>query len=404
MTACKIFMSYSHADEWLKDELVAHFAALKRNGLVDVWHDRRIPAGGILHDEIDANLQSSHLFLFLISTDFIDSDYCFHKEYQEAVKRRQAGEAEIVPIIIRPCDWDVGGLRRFNALPKDGVPVTSGADAKSEKQTRDPKWLEVINGLKAVLENIKQKANPPDVVKRYQDELFKVDSIRHPSLARFDERLILVDPDIYCETEKEQISTFSRLLEMCAVEKAVLITGSDRSGKSVIAKQLHHLFSETEHPAILISGKKIRNKEIEKLIATARNEQFEPSPFPIGRFRIIVDDFDESTLADGIKESIVEILCQKYKSCILVSFSNAPCVLFASKELPTPVVFLINRITEGKLFVLVQKWVSIGAQDCDFIRTTGCCRSLKRFSSCLNRPGSMRHRIRQRCSCSSSTL
>jgi hypothetical protein len=129
----------------------------------------------------------------------------------------------------------------------------------------------------------------------------------------------------------------------------------------------HHLFSETEHPAILISGKKIRNKEIEKLIAAARNEQFEPSPFPIGRFRIIVDDFDESTLADGIKESIVETLCQKYKSCILVSFSNAPCVLFASKELPTPVVFLINPITDGKLFVLVQKWVSIGAQDCDFI-------------------------------------
>jgi hypothetical protein len=160
MTACKIFMSYSHADEWLKDELVAHFAALKRNGLVDVWHDRRIPAGRILHDEIDANLQSSHLFLFLISTDFIDSDYCFHKEYQEAVKRRQAGEAEIVPIIIRPCDWDVGGLRRFNALPKDGVPVTSGADAKSEKQTRDPKWLEVIYGLKAVLENVKKRPIP----------------------------------------------------------------------------------------------------------------------------------------------------------------------------------------------------------------------------------------------------
>jgi hypothetical protein len=94
--------AYSHADEWLKDELVAHFAALKRNGLVDVWHESRIPAGGILHDEIDANLQSSHLFLFLISTDFIDSDYCFHKEYQEAVKRRQAGEAEIVPIIKHP--------------------------------------------------------------------------------------------------------------------------------------------------------------------------------------------------------------------------------------------------------------------------------------------------------------
>src|SRR5215203_6043538 len=86
--------------------------ALKRNGLVDVWHDRRIPPGGLLNEEIDANLGDSDLCLFLISADFINSEYCFHKEYQEAVKRRAAGETEIVPIIIRACDWDVGGLRR----------------------------------------------------------------------------------------------------------------------------------------------------------------------------------------------------------------------------------------------------------------------------------------------------
>lgn len=363
MAACKIFVSYSHADEWLKDELVSHFGALLRKELVDVWHDRRIPAGGILDDEIDENLQRSDLFLFLISTDFINSDYCFKKEYQEAVKRRAAGDAEIVPIIIRPCDWDVGGLRRFKSLPKDAVAVTSGADAKSEKQTRDAKWLSVIDDLKIVLENIKKKALPPKVLDAYQDQLFKVDSIRHPALQRFDERLILIDPDVYCETTKEQISTFSRLAEMCAAEKAVLITGGDRSGKSVLVKQLHGLFSQTGNPAILISGKKIRNKDIEQLVNSARKEQFEASGFPIGRFRVIVDDFDECNLPDGVKESIVETLCQKYLGCILVSFSNAPSVLFTSRELPTPVIFLINAMTDGKLYALVRKWISIGTHN-----------------------------------------
>jgi hypothetical protein len=160
MTACRIFISYSHADEWLKDELVAHFAALKRNGLVDVWHDRRIPSFGMVHDEIDANINTADLFLFLISTDFIGSDYCYQKEYEGAVKRRRAGDAEIVPIIVRPCDWDVGGLKSFNPLPRDGAAVTRGADAKSEKQTRDGTWLSVIDGLKVVLENIKKRAPP----------------------------------------------------------------------------------------------------------------------------------------------------------------------------------------------------------------------------------------------------
>src|SRR5215203_6024065 len=141
--------------------------ALKRNGLVDVWHDRRIPPGGLLNEEIDANLGDSDLCLFLISADFINSEYCFHKEYQEAVKRRAAGETEIVPIIIRACDWDVGGLRRFNALPRDGVLVTQDAHSKADKHQRDSAWLKIIDGIKTVLDQIKKKAQPPKLLSDY---------------------------------------------------------------------------------------------------------------------------------------------------------------------------------------------------------------------------------------------
>src|SRR5215213_8687501 len=115
-------------------------------------------ARGLLNEEIDANLGDSDLCLFLISADFINSEYCFHKEYQEAVKRRAAGETEIVPIIIRACDWDVGGLRRFNALPRDGVPVTQDAHSKADKHQRDSAWLKIIDGIKTVLE----RASEPD--------------------------------------------------------------------------------------------------------------------------------------------------------------------------------------------------------------------------------------------------
>lgn len=360
MATPKIFISYSHADEWLKDELVSHFGALRRNGLVDVWHDRRIPAGGLLDDQIDANLKTADLCLFLISADFINSDYCIHKEYEEAVKRRNSGNTEIIPVIIRACDWDVAGLKKFNALPRDAIPVTQGADSKPDKHQRDPKWLEVINGIKTVLEEIKKKIEPPQVISKYYDKLFAVDFIRHPSLARFDERLILVEPDIYCETDKEQISTFARLLEVCSPEQAVLITGTDRSGKSVVAKKLHQLFSTTENPAILISGKQIRNVDVQRVINTARQEQFEASTFPMSRFRIIIDDFDECSLPDRIKESIVQTICTHFKSCAIVSFSNAPSVLFTSNDLPSPTVFLINAINDAKLYTLVQKWTSIG--------------------------------------------
>lgn len=73
------FISYSHADEWLKDELITHLAALRRNGELNLWHDRMIPAGGILDDEIDGRLNDCQLFLMLVSSSFLNSDYCVKK-------------------------------------------------------------------------------------------------------------------------------------------------------------------------------------------------------------------------------------------------------------------------------------------------------------------------------------
>jgi hypothetical protein len=40
--ALSVFISYSHADEDLKDPLVK---PLKRNGLISEWHDRKITGG-----------------------------------------------------------------------------------------------------------------------------------------------------------------------------------------------------------------------------------------------------------------------------------------------------------------------------------------------------------------------
>ena len=50
-----LFFSYSHKDEDLRDQLEVHLAALKREGAIDVWHDRRIPAG----DEIDHGISDA---------------------------------------------------------------------------------------------------------------------------------------------------------------------------------------------------------------------------------------------------------------------------------------------------------------------------------------------------------
>ena len=43
-----LFFSYSHKDEVLRDRLEVHLSALKREGAISTWHDRRITAGDVL--------------------------------------------------------------------------------------------------------------------------------------------------------------------------------------------------------------------------------------------------------------------------------------------------------------------------------------------------------------------
>ena len=121
--AISIFISYSHADEAYMRRLEKHLSLLKRNGHIAIWHDRRIPPGETWDEEISQHLQSSQLILFLVSSDFLASDYCYGIELNEALKMHREGFARVIPVIIRPVLWRLSPLARLQALPRDGVPV-----------------------------------------------------------------------------------------------------------------------------------------------------------------------------------------------------------------------------------------------------------------------------------------
>ena len=77
MTApLKVFISYAHADEAHRKTLAKHLSALEDEGLITVWHDRKITGGREWAGAIDDALHSADIVLLLISADFLDSDYC----------------------------------------------------------------------------------------------------------------------------------------------------------------------------------------------------------------------------------------------------------------------------------------------------------------------------------------
>jgi hypothetical protein len=70
----EVFISYSHKDELLRDELERHSSILKRQKIISTWHDRKIGAGDDWKGQIDDHLDSAQIILLLISADFLASD------------------------------------------------------------------------------------------------------------------------------------------------------------------------------------------------------------------------------------------------------------------------------------------------------------------------------------------
>jgi len=139
-----LFFSYSHKDEALRDRLEVHLAALKREGAISTWHDRRIMAGDVLDQRIDENLESADIILLLVSPDFLASDYCHDVEMQRALARHEKGIARVIPVILRPCDWRHSPFAHLLAAPTDGKPITKWAN-------EDEAFLDVVQKIRAAL-------------------------------------------------------------------------------------------------------------------------------------------------------------------------------------------------------------------------------------------------------------
>lgn len=139
--ALTLFISYSHADESLKNELLKHLAPLKRLKLIEAWHDRKLKAGDDLDHEISTNLEKSDIAVFLLSVDFINSQYCYDVELEKALELHSKGSLVVVPVVLRSCLWQHTPLAKLLALPRDGKAVSAWSD-------RDEALTDVVEGLR----------------------------------------------------------------------------------------------------------------------------------------------------------------------------------------------------------------------------------------------------------------
>jgi hypothetical protein len=162
MKKSKIFISYAHADEQYKNDLVVHLSALRNQDIIDDWHDRKIESGE-WDEQIEKAMETADIFLLLITPHFLASRYISEREITKAYERYKAGEAKIFPVICDHCDWQLQPvtksekamhptenramyiwLGRFQPYPKDARPIANWSN-------KNEAYVDVINQLKRAL-------------------------------------------------------------------------------------------------------------------------------------------------------------------------------------------------------------------------------------------------------------
>jgi len=171
----KIFVSYSHKDAGHFERVSNILHRLKRHKLVEEWYDRKIAPGQEWEEAIDEKLKTADVVLLLVSPDFVGSDYAYYREMQQALERHEQGEAVVIPIIVRPVDWEGEPFGKLQALPRDAKPVT-------EWSNRDTAWLDVARGIRKAVEE--PRIRPVE----QQSEGKTLDAIPSPDLKGKEER------------------------------------------------------------------------------------------------------------------------------------------------------------------------------------------------------------------------
>ena len=150
-TPVEVFYSYAHKDEAFRNKLETHLSLLRRQGLITAWHDRHILPGTDWAQAIDEHLERASVILLLISADFLASDYCYGLEMQRALERHQANEARVIPILLRPVDWNKAPFAHLQALPTGAKPITTW-------RNRDAAFTDVAAGIRRVIEDLSSLA------------------------------------------------------------------------------------------------------------------------------------------------------------------------------------------------------------------------------------------------------
>ncbi|MEO0708423.1 MAG: toll/interleukin-1 receptor domain-containing protein, partial [Cyanobacteria bacterium J06649_5] len=318
------FISYSHQEEKLKDDLCIHLATLERQNKIKPWQDRHIEAGHEWDAEIKAHLDSAHIILLLITPRFIASEYCFCQEMTRAMERHEEGTARVISIIMKHCDWKDTPFSKLQVVPKDAKPVTAWDD-------RDEALLNAVQSIrKAVNTLLKQRSDKAKAqlaetspAKPPTNSATTTSPIQHQAESPFIVGTPITNPHQFFGRQRV-ITRLFNMLKTHPLQNAAII-GKRRSGKTSL---LNHLRTLTTTPP--------------EQLRPGQRANYLPNP---ETYRWIFVDFQDSRMAS--REKLLSHLLMSMQlpipsHCNLDHFMEA-----VSGNIHAPTVVLMDEVGVG---------------------------------------------------------
>ena len=106
------------------DRLLVHLAPLKSAADLEIWTDEQIAGGDAWAPAIDQAISNATLAIFLVTADFLNSDFITRKEVPSLLERRQNEGLRLYPILAKPCAWQaIQWLSAIQIRPTGAKPV-----------------------------------------------------------------------------------------------------------------------------------------------------------------------------------------------------------------------------------------------------------------------------------------
>ena len=354
----KMFISYSHKDEKHKNDLEEHLTMLKRNKIIETWNDRMITPGSNWEDDIDEHLDNADIVLYLVSSSFLASNYCYCKEFESILTKYKEGKCLIIPIIVRTCNWTDSPLGKIQSLPRDGNAITSWNDI-------DAGWTSVIDGIKIAIESLKEK--PPTYIENNISLSFN-NFLNETCIPLYKEGSQIVSlQDIYIAPDLIELNTTVRTkkfdISKIYQDGKYIVYGDEKSGKSSLLKWIFKEINKLKREAIYIdmsdiSSLKNKDEVLNKFYKSiySKNINIDAS--------ILIDNFDKTNcLNKKSRMEFINYINLKFEN-IIISFDTDNSFLKEELECFNDYIELkIKNFGFEKREEIIRKWYSIGVDE-----------------------------------------